>query len=225
MNARQFTIPIAVACLALGCCHPSSQASNEHETEITPSQESFADLVKAAKTRLDSLPDYPLAQAMAVRVDYDQRLRRAISEHGSNPNAGEWTDLQSIDRDNREYLERVLPSEGWLRLSQHDQKTVRGAFLIVQHSGDVELMERVISAMEAFPEDEVVLADYALLKDRILLFRGENQIYGSQLTCVAGKFGFHPIQDPWNVNERRADVGLEPIEAYEDRFPRIGRAC
>jgi hypothetical protein len=35
--------------------------------------------------------------------------------------------------------------------------------------------------------------------------------------------GFHPIDDELNVNERRASMGLEPLEEYAKRFGFIYR--
>ena len=58
----------------------------------------------------------------------------------------------------------------------------------------------------------------ALLEDRILMRTGKKQKYGSQVTCPNGVCDVYPIEDPDNVNKRRASVGLEPIEDYLMRF-------
>ena len=142
-----------------------------------------------------------------------------------NSTRDNWQKLEQIDADNQRFLKRILPDEGWFRLSEHDSNFVGGAFLIVQHSGDLELMENTIKAMEALPDNEIAKPDYALLKDRILMQRGEKQIFGSQLTCVNGKFGFHPIVEPDGVDERRASVGLEPLNVYQQLFPNYGQSC
>lgn len=56
----------------------------------------------------------------------------------------------------------------------------------------------------------------ALLEDRTALGRGEKQIYG-------GPIGFNPeteelyvlpLFDPDNVDKRRGEVGLEPLQEY-----------
>jgi hypothetical protein len=61
--------------------------------------------------------------------------------------------------------------------------------------------------------------EMAMMHDRILMRKGEKQIYGSQV--VMNKTGgqeFYPIADEKNVNERRANVGMQPIEEYAKYF-------
>ena len=62
--------------------------------------------------------------------------------------------------------------------------------------------------------------NWALLVDRIRMYKGQPQLYGSQLKKdpSSGEFRFHDIEDEANVNQRRAEVGLEPIEDYAARF-------
>ena len=66
----------------------------------------------------------------------------------------------------------------------------------------------------------MVAQDLALLIDRIRVRNGEPQLYGSQLHWdeSAGAPIFFPIEDPANVNARRAEVGLGPIEEYAERI-------
>lgn len=49
--------------------------------------------------------------------------------------------------------------------------------------------------------------------------QGKKQIYGSQVVFDAqGKPVFYPIEDEKRGNERRASVGLPPIETYAKHF-------
>ena len=60
----------------------------------------------------------------------------------------------------------------------------------------------------------------ALMEDRILMGEGEPQIYGSQLRGSGpnGEFELWKIKDPEYVNQRRAEVGLGPLEEYVARW-------
>ena len=51
---------------------------------------------------------------------------------------------------------------------------------------------------------------YALMKDRILMDDGKPQIYGTQ--WHNGKL--YKLESPENVNKRRKEMGLEPLEQY-----------
>ena len=54
-----------------------------------------------------------------------------------------------------------------------------------------------------------------MLEDRILTRGGMKQRYGTQVTAGAdGVPRVDPIEDPANVDERRASVGLPPMQDY-----------
>ena len=76
------------------------------------------------------------------------------------------------------------------------------------------LLEAAVASGEAWP------SDLAMLTDRVLMENGKPQRYGSQLyeNEETGKTEFYPIEDPTNVNARRAAVGLGPIEEYAQLF-------
>ena len=75
------------------------------------------------------------------------------------------------------------------------------------------MMREAVKKGKAFPQS------LALLEDRVLTGQGKEQIYGSQLRIDStGKNSFFPIMDEWNVNKRRASVGLGPLEEYAKHF-------
>ena len=48
-----------------------------------------------------------------------------------------------------------------------------------------------------------------------LMRNGKKQIYGSQIVRGEdGEWKLYPVQDPETINERRAAMGLRPIEEY-----------
>jgi hypothetical protein len=55
---------------------------------------------------------------------------------------------------------------------------------------------------------------YALMKDRILMDEGKPQLFGSQIKN--GKL--YDLAEPETVNQRRQEMGLEPIEDYLKGF-------
>ena len=55
------------------------------------------------------------------------------------------------------------------------------------------------------------------MKDRILVSDGKPQIYGTQLTSIyqdSNKFEVYEIENPQYVDQRRAEMGLNPINDY-----------
>jgi hypothetical protein len=61
-----------------------------------------------------------------------------------------------------------------------------------------------------------------MMIDRVKVKKHEKQIYGTQLRFIkdpktgyiTDKSEFEPIEDEKNVNKRRQEVGLQPIEEY-----------
>ena len=68
---------------------------------------------------------------------------------------------------------------------------------------------------EAVKNRKASPADLALLEDRVALREGRKQIYGSQVHgSPDGKNWISPLEDPDNVDKRRAEVGLGPLAEY-----------
>jgi len=94
------------------------------------------------------------------------------------------------------------------------------AFMVIQHA-DIEIQEKYLPVLKAAAEkDELSYRSLALLIDRVLMRQNKPQIYGSQLqrNTETGQYEFYYIEDEKNVNKRREEVGLEPLEEYAKRF-------
>ena len=90
------------------------------------------------------------------------------------------------------------------------------AFLVIQHAGK-SLREKYFSLMKASAEKgDLQWNMVALMEDRMLMDKGEKQKYGSQVrkNMESGAWELYPVEDPKNINKRRAEVGLGPIEEY-----------
>jgi hypothetical protein len=72
---------------------------------------------------------------------------------------------------------------------------------------------------EAVKQKKVWPQQLALLEDRIAVRNGKKQIYGSQLSGDgSGTYQIDPLEDPRNVDKRRAAVGLGPLADYLKRW-------
>ena len=54
--------------------------------------------------------------------------------------------------------------------------------------------------------------DLAYLSDRVLMHRGQPQIYGTQYLVVDGQLSLWQVRDPDRLDQRRSALGL-PAEA------------
>ncbi|MFZ6664592.1 DUF6624 domain-containing protein [Peijinzhouia sedimentorum] len=97
--------------------------------------------------------------------------------------------------------------------------------MIVQHSDNhPEFQEEILEKMKV--EVERRNADsrsYGLLVDRVKLNTGQAQIYGIQVDYNMEICQAFPrnLADSANVNKRRKEIGLEPIEEYLNSMTRM----
>jgi hypothetical protein len=55
---------------------------------------------------------------------------------------------------------------------------------------------------------------YAMVYDRTQRDQGRNQLYGEQFECEKGKLVEAPLDDPAQLNTRRAELGLMRIDLH-----------
>jgi hypothetical protein len=91
-------------------------------------------------------------------------------------------------------------------------------WLLVQHSDhNPEFQQQVLEKMKIEVDKGNALPNnYGLLVDRVKLNTGEPQVYGTQVTYNMNIGQAYPkaLADSATVNERRALLGLEPLENY-----------
>ncbi len=111
-------------------------------------------------------------------------------------------------------VSEIIDKYGWLGSDIVGNKGNLTLFLVIQHS-DPRTQEKYLPIMkEAARNGKISKSDLAILEDRIEMSNKRPQIYGSQIQRVNGKFVIYQILDEINVNKRRADVSLEPLEEY-----------
>lgn len=125
--------------------------------------------------------------------------------------------MHKVDSINLKVVDQIIRNYGWPGKSMVGEQASTGAFLVLQHSGDVNQMEKYQPLLkEAAESGELDKSLYAIFVDRILMYKNEQQIYGSQIVFNKTKkvLELYPIEDEANVDERRASVGLEPLKEY-----------
>ena len=124
----------------------------------------------------------------------------------------------SIYRANQKRAEEIFENIGFPGYDVVGPKGSGDFWAIVQHSDfDPEFQKLVLGAMLIeVKKQNASNRQYALLTDRVNINTGEKQIYGSQVeyNLFTGKARSLATIDPENINRRREEVGLEPIEEY-----------
>ena len=122
--------------------------------------------------------------------------------------------IREKDNVNLAIVESVLEKYGWLGKEVVGFIGNYAIVLIIQHA-DLKAQEKYQPmAREAFKKGNIDAYDYALLEDRIALRQGKQQIYGSVIIAKDNKNHIAPIEDSENLDKRRAELGLKPINTY-----------
>jgi hypothetical protein len=168
--------------------------------------------------------DDELIAELLTRRDEDQRVRRQLSGFVRQPEARVPADLaeewERVDEANTRWLGELLATRGWPGQTLVGPEGAQAAWLLAQHADrDPGLQQAFLDALrEAVAVGDASPAHLAYLEDRVRLNAGQPQLYGTQFTHEGGELAPHPIEDPERLDERRAEVGLEPFVAYEARM-------
>ncbi|WP_247237817.1 DUF6624 domain-containing protein [Telluribacter sp. SYSU D00476] len=182
--------------------------------------ESFLDERKIAAGRNPSLE-----RELAVILEADRTPRLKIDtlgrEYGFDSPLAKtvWKEIARADSVNLPKIERIIKKYGYPGKSLVGEEQSMTAWLVVQHAA-LAIQEKYLPLIQqAAEQGELDKSCFALLQDRIRVFKGKKQLYGTQVDrSPDGKTAFVPIEDEPNVNKRRAEVGLPPLEEYAKDF-------
>ena len=157
-----------------------------------------------------------------MKVDQDARnklvelmKKRSLENHndvGIALNSKEFEEVNKIDTQNKKRMMEIIAQYGWPGQTLVGKDGANAAWLLVQHADmDRPFQQKCLDLMKAMPAGEVEKKQIAYLTDRVLVGQKKKQVYGTQLD---GKFEPQPIEDPDNVDKRRAEMGLGTMAEY-----------
>jgi len=151
-----------------------------------------------------------------VKGIQDELARRIVEDQAVRTHPDRRGDMASVDADNTKYLRALVVDLGWIDAKRFGRPSATNAFLIVQHSGDLRLMQGALPEIEKDMKAGIGdPQDYALLYDRLKLNLGERQRYGSQIGQNSkGESVVLPLEDKSRVEEFRKAIGLFPLAQY-----------
>lgn len=127
-----------------------------------------------------------------------------------------WKEMHNQDSINLIKVEKIISEYGWLGEDDLGKQGNRTIFLVIQHA-DIATQEKYLPILQnAVEKGNATGSELALMKDRILLGKGQKQVYGSQLEADPKNGGYRvsAMTDPDLVDFRRKQVGLVPMVEY-----------
>ncbi len=176
------------------------------------------------------LPDSALRAELVAMGERDQALRDEMTalliptgtqRPDSVAVARSIARVDSADRVHAARLREIVSRRGWPSRAEVGRDGAQAVFLVVQHaSHDSDLQRRYLEHLTStFRENDRATGEaIALLTDRMRVTEGKPQLYGTQVTVQGREVVVDPMEDPAGVDQRRAKLGLPPLEEYLKRL-------
>lgn len=161
-----------------------------------------------------------LFEELECMADEDTRVRMQLLATGELFQ-GYHSRMEAVHRRNAARLKEIIAEFGWPGRSLVGEEGATYAWLILQHSiGDPEFQRRGLELLkQAAAYGEAPATHAAYLEDRIRMYEGRPQPYGTQFDWDSdGQLSPMPIEDPERVNDRRRAIGLDTIEHQTHRM-------
>lgn len=188
-------------------------------------EKKFKQIISDLRTKTELIEakyDKPLKKELLEIYKLDQNIRNeytsAQKKYGFQAKVVDSLGNVMLLRDSLNLIRvlKILDEKGWVGKDKVGQQANQTLFLVIQHS-DLKIQQKYLPMMrEAVKNGNAKPSHLALMEDRVALREGRKQIYGSQIGAnpISNKPYVLPLEDPNNVDKRRADVGLEPLAEY-----------
>nr|WP_299033970.1 DUF6624 domain-containing protein [uncultured Tenacibaculum sp.] len=167
-----------------------------------------------------------LVNELASMVEIDQVAAGVPSGKYKELTEEEWQSFKdSVFAVTHKKATEIFNKYGFVGFDVAGKEGSRNFWLIVQHLDfKPEFQEAVLKKMKTEVESKNANPEnYAYLLDRVQLNTGKKQVYGTQVTynwkvCQAYP---KPLIDSINVNKRREEIGMEPLEVYLNEMSKM----
>lgn len=150
----------------------------------------------------------------ALRAELLERAGRDQAARESLPpghDMQQWEEIvEPVDQANTARLREIVAGHGWPGHQLVGEAAAHAAWLLAQHAPP-EFQEQCLPLLQdAVARGDASPRDLAYLMDRVLMHRGQPQIYGTQYLVSEGILTLWTVQDPDGLDKRRAALGLKP---------------
>lgn len=155
-----------------------------------------------------------IAEKITDLKNADLALRGKLIENGQL-GEGYNEDMQKLHNRNADILNGIIDAIGYPTIDKVGEEASEAAWLVIQHSiGQPEFMKKCLALLEsAVNENKADPKNLAYLADRIAVFEGKPQLYGTQFDWDEnGQLSPNPFDSLLNVNERRKSIGLSTLK-------------
>ena len=242
MTKKRTTRCIFVAAAAVTLSSCSTSTGSDPENSKTYKEATFRlGVPSAVEGEIDSVTEYRIMQRDQCGDDirlcqlYDRSIVDTYVAELLAANAGKRYDeielpngevgeaeslIQEVSGEHTRWLKDQVESHGWFTIEEYGPEADAAAFLLVQHSFDVEFQSLMLPKLiELAKTGDTNSRSIALLSDRIAIKQDQLQEFGTQGKCNSdGIWEPFPVKNPEKLDARRLELNLPTIEAYSTRL-------
>lgn len=145
----------------------------------------------------------------------------------SKLNDGYHPDMEAIHIKNASVLNEIIDEIGYPTIEKVGKQANDAAWLIIQHAISIpEFMKKCKKMLEIEVENgKASPLQMAYLSDRISVFKGQVQLYGTQFDWDEnGQLTPNSVDDVSLVNQRRQLLGLNTLEQQTEMMNQIAKS-
>lgn len=162
-------------------------------------------------------------ELLAMRAE-DLRVREELAQSGEL--GGSYVPrMEGVHVRNAQRLKEIIDESGWPDEQLVGEDGAEAAWFIAQHAIGFPDFQRMCLAWLQRSADEARVRRWhaAYLEDRVAMYEGRPQRYGTQWVddAVDGRTRPWKLADPERVNELRAEAGLSPMPPIPGRGPEL----
>lgn len=160
----------------------------------------------------------PMLDAIRTRLlgllARDEQVRAELAAEGSLFD-GYHPRIEAVHKANAEELRSVIQEHGWPTEALVGADGAEAAWLIAQHAiGEPDFMRHCRTLLdEASTLGRVPRWQFAYIDDRIRIFEGEPQRFGTQIDLRPDGPHVHELEDPSQADVWRKELGLPEVAA------------
>ena len=128
-------------------------------------------------------------------------------------------EMANLHDKNAGILNEIIDIIGYPTVDKVGKEASEATWLVIQHSiGQPDFMKKCVKLLEvAVRESKANSQNLAYLTDRIAVFEGKPQLYGTQFDWDEnGELSPNRFDDLTKVNKRRKSIGLNSLEEQTD---------
>ncbi len=150
----------------------------------------------------------------------DEKIRADLVQKGVLFD-GYHPEMEEVHNRNADLLMDIIKNHGWPTKELVGDEAACAAWIVVQHAiSKPDFQKFCLEILKNELEKNSIEPNWvAHLQDRINVFSGIPQIYGTQFDWdSAGELSPNPIQNPEDVDTLRSSVGLPPLHEAIDKI-------